>query len=60
MPEAKVATTEGLLYDAGNLVMAIGGRDGISNEATADEVRIDIESGRLLAFVQRFEGEQRW
>src|SRR5688572_22198900 len=40
MPEAKVATTEGLLYDAGNLVLAIGGRDGISNEAIADEVRI--------------------
>ena len=60
LPKALISETQGLLYDATGLTLAIGGRDGVSNEATADEIRISIASGRLLAFVQRFEGEQRW
>lgn len=60
LPKAALTRTEGLLYDASGLTLEIGGRDGVSNEATADEILISIASGRLIAFVQSFEGEPRW
>jgi thiamine pyrophosphokinase len=59
-PAARVSFAEGLLYDPVGLDLRLGGKDGVSNEATADKVKLTIESGRLLVFVQRFEGEQHW
>ena len=60
LPYAKIGSASGLLYDASGLSFEIGGRDGISNEATGDIVSLTIAHGRLIAFVQRFEGETRW
>jgi thiamine pyrophosphokinase len=60
LPKVVISRTEGLAYDASRLTLEVGGRDGVSNEATAGEILVSIASGILLAFVQRFEGEQRW
>ena len=59
LPAASVSGSQGLLFDPSGLRLEEGGR-GLSNEATQSEVVLQISSGRLLAFVQRFEGEHRW
>lgn len=59
-PLAVISASMGLLYDPTGISLELGGRDGISNEATGDEIQLTIASGTLLAFVQRFEGESRW
>lgn len=55
-----IETATGLTYPIDGLTLFVGGRDGISNEATHDAVTLEISSGALLAFVQRFDGEPRW
>jgi thiamine pyrophosphokinase len=60
LPEASVSASEGLMYDPVGVDFRIGGRDGMSNEASSNDVKLAIASGTLLAFVQRFEGETRW
>jgi thiamine pyrophosphokinase len=56
----RVTECSGLRYSPVGLVLAIGGRDGVSNTATEDYIALIIESGTLLAFVQRHPGEARW
>jgi len=58
--EVLIEASSGLKYDVSGITLAIGGRDGVSNVATEAEVELTITSGDLLAFVQRFEGEDHW
>jgi len=57
---ATIRAATGLAFDLEELTLSIGGRDGISNLTTSDEVSLEIADGALVAFVQRFAGEARW
>lgn len=57
---AVVAESSGLKYSPSGLQLAIGGRDGVSNEAVGDSVMVALESGVLAVFTERWEGEDRW
>lgn len=56
----RVVAASGLEYDPTGIELTVGGRDGISNRALGDEVSLEIGAGRLIAFVERFEGEPCW
>lgn len=58
--QATVESATGLEYQADGVTFNVGGRDGISNRATEERVRINISKGAMLAFVERFEGETHW
>ncbi|HET6644458.1 MAG TPA: thiamine diphosphokinase [Fimbriimonadales bacterium] len=57
---AKVAAGSGLEYGVDDLEIGPGARNGISNRATGDLVEITVETGTVLAFVARFEGDVQW
>ena len=57
---SEISNAEGLQYDPVGLKFEIGGRDGVSNRATGDHVRLTVALGSFLVFVQRFAEEERW
>ena len=50
MPNAEGITTYGLKYPLNNNTLEFGLREGVSNEAIASEVRINVSRGQLLIF----------
>lgn len=57
---AVVEKSSGLKYSPCGLQLAIGGRDGVSNEATDHTITVALKSGVLAVFTERWEGEDRW
>lgn len=58
--EVRIEQGDGLEYAVTGLSLAIGGRDGVSNRAVGDEVALEISRGTLVAFVERFDEEEKW
>ncbi len=56
----RVRRAEGLEFPVDGLELLAGGRDGVSNRSTGEIVKLEIESGSLLVFVGRFEGDVSW
>lgn len=57
---ATVGNASGFEYDVEGVTLSVGGRDGVSNRANGNEISLTISSGAVLAFVQRFDGEEQW
>lgn len=58
--EAVFTRSAGLKWPLAGIKMSPGARDGISNEAEADEIEIELEAGTAAVFVQRHEGDRIW
>lgn len=56
----RVRRAEGLEFSVDGLELRAGGRDGVSNRSTGGLVRLEVESGSLLVFIGRFEGDVSW
>ena len=57
---SKITSGAGLQWAVDGLELAFGVRDGVSNRAGGDEVRLHVASGCLVVFVERREGDVEW
>lgn len=60
MGTSTVSSSSGLKWPLNRMRLIPGVQDSVSNEATHHEISIKLESGALIVFVERFQGDVRW